>query len=61
MNAEEMLRTFNCGIGMVLVVTADYADDVTRFLTEKGETVYRLGELIEGNGAARVQVDGMDG
>ena len=28
MNAEEMLRTFNCGIGMVLVVVADYADDV---------------------------------
>jgi phosphoribosylformylglycinamidine cyclo-ligase len=61
MNAEEMLRTFNCGIGMVLVVVADYADDVVRFLTEKGETVYRLGELVEGDGPARVQVDGMDG
>jgi phosphoribosylaminoimidazole (AIR) synthetase len=46
---------------MVLVVVADYADDVVRFLTEKGETVYRLGELVEGDGPARVQVDGMDG
>ena len=61
MTADEMLRTFNCGIGMVLVVVADYADDVTRFLTEKGETVYRLGELVAGDGPPRVQVDGMDG
>jgi phosphoribosylformylglycinamidine cyclo-ligase len=56
-----MLTTFNCGIGMVLVVVADYADDVSRFLTEQGETVYRLGELIAGDGPARLQVDGMDG
>ncbi len=61
MTAEEMLRTFNCGIGMVLVVVADYADDVMRFLTEQGETVYRLGELVAGSGPARLQVDGMDG
>ena len=61
MNAEEMLRTFNCGIGLVLVVVADYADDVIRFLSEKGETVYRLGELVATDGPARVQVDGMDG
>ncbi len=61
MTAEEMLRTFNCGIGMVLVVVADYADDVMRFLTDKGETVYRLGELVAGDGPARLQVDGMDG
>jgi phosphoribosylformylglycinamidine cyclo-ligase len=61
MTGDEMLRTFNCGIGMVLVVVADYADDVKRFLTEKGETVYRLGELVAGDGPARVRVDGMDG
>jgi phosphoribosylformylglycinamidine cyclo-ligase len=61
MTADEMLRTFNCGIGMVLVVVAEYADDVTRFLTDKGETVYRLGELVAGDGPARLQVDGMDG
>jgi phosphoribosylformylglycinamidine cyclo-ligase len=61
MTVEEMLATFNCGIGLVLVVVADYADDVMRFLGEKGETVYRLGELIEGDGPARLQVDGMEG
>jgi phosphoribosylformylglycinamidine cyclo-ligase len=61
MTPDQMLRTFNCGIGMVLVVVADYADDVRRFLTEKGETVYRLGELVAGDGPARVRVDGVDG
>jgi phosphoribosylformylglycinamidine cyclo-ligase len=61
LKAEEMLRTFNCGIGMVLVVVADYAEDVSRYLTEKGETVYRLGELIAGDGPARLQIDGLDG
>ena len=60
MKPEEMLRTFNCGIGMVLVVVAEHAADVKRFLGEKGETVYRLGELIEGDGPPRLRVDGVD-
>jgi phosphoribosylformylglycinamidine cyclo-ligase len=58
---EEMLRTFNCGIGMVLVVVADYADATMSFLTQRGETVSYLGELISGDGPARVRVDGMEG
>jgi phosphoribosylformylglycinamidine cyclo-ligase len=61
MTPDQMLRTFNCGIGMVLVVVAEYVEDVRRFLTEKGETVYRLGELVAGDGPARVRVDGIDG
>jgi hypothetical protein len=32
-----------------------------RHLGEHGETVYRLGELIQGDGPARVRVEGMDG
>jgi phosphoribosylformylglycinamidine cyclo-ligase len=58
---EEMLRTFNCGIGMVLVVVADYADATITWLSERGETVSYLGELIPGDGPARVRIDGMDG
>jgi phosphoribosylformylglycinamidine cyclo-ligase len=61
MTPAEMLRTFNCGIGMILVVVAEHAADVMRFLGEKGETVYRLGELIAGEGPPRVRVDGVDG
>ena len=57
---EEMLRTFNCGIGMVLVVVADYADATISYLNEHGETATRIGELIPGDGPARVRVDNMD-
>jgi phosphoribosylformylglycinamidine cyclo-ligase len=54
----EMLRVFNCGIGMVAVVEPTEVDAVTRHLSERGETVYRLGELTAGDGPARVEVDG---
>lgn len=44
---EEMWRVFNCGIGMVVVVPAAQADAVAAHLSEQGETVYRLGEIVE--------------
>ena len=44
---QEMLRTFNCGIGMALLVAEDSADEVCRALTEADESVYRLGRVIE--------------
>ena len=44
---QEMLRTFNCGIGMVLLIAEDSIDAVCRALTETEETVYRLGRVIE--------------
>jgi len=47
----EMLRTFNSGIGMVLVVAKDRAPDVIALLQREGETVAALGEVIEGDGA----------
>lgn len=43
---NEMLRTFNCGIGMIVVVSADKVDDVTKALEAEGETVARLGRMI---------------
>ncbi len=42
---NELLRTFNCGIGMTVVVAADRADEVAAMLGEAGETVVRLGTL----------------
>ena len=45
-----MYRTFNCGIGMVVVIAEEDADAVQAFLTEQGETVYRLGKIRERNG-----------
>ncbi|MCY7306906.1 MAG: phosphoribosylformylglycinamidine cyclo-ligase [Rhodoferax sp.] len=49
----EMNRTFNNGIGMVLVVDAKEADALTRTLQDHGETVYHIGTIAPiGNGAA---------
>ena len=43
----ELLRTFNCGIGMIVIVQADAADKVSDIFTESGETVAMLGQVIE--------------
>ncbi len=43
--AQEMYRTFNCGIGMVLIVDQADAAAAVEHLRAAGETVYRLGEI----------------
>ncbi len=49
---QEMLRTFNCGIGMVAVVAPDEADNIAAMLTETGETLVRLGTITSRPGVA---------
>ncbi len=44
----EMYRVFNMGIGMVVVVGADAADNAVAALEGAGETVYRIGEVRAG-------------
>ena len=50
MEEAEMLKTFNCGIGMILVVDAEQADALAANLEEQGESVFRLGTVTEGAG-----------
>ncbi|WP_172294857.1 phosphoribosylformylglycinamidine cyclo-ligase [Pseudoruegeria sp. HB172150] len=45
----ELLKTFNAGIGMVLVVAEDRAEALTDLLSGAGETVYRLGSVVPGD------------
>ncbi|HKX22028.1 MAG TPA: phosphoribosylformylglycinamidine cyclo-ligase [Rhizorhapis sp.] len=52
---EEMARTFNCGIGMVLVVKESDAAEVTQALGVAGETVSRIGHIEAGEKGCTVK------
>ena len=48
---EEMARTFNCGIGMVVVVAKEQLDEVMAALKSDGTAnVYQIGQVQEGEG-----------
>ena len=50
MAQAELLKTFNAGIGMVLVVDAARAEALAALLSEAGETVHRIGTVTEAAG-----------
>ncbi|MBV9560464.1 MAG: phosphoribosylformylglycinamidine cyclo-ligase [Bradyrhizobium sp.] len=54
----ELLRTFNCGIGMIAIVQADAIEKVTDVLAANGESATLLGEVIAAAGEQRVVYDG---
>ncbi|HSG58305.1 MAG TPA: phosphoribosylformylglycinamidine cyclo-ligase [Woeseiaceae bacterium] len=47
---DEMRRTFNCGVGMVVAVPDDELDAALEILREHGETAWRIGEISRGSG-----------
>lgn len=58
MDEAEMVRTFNCGIGMIVVVADADADRVAAVLAREGETVVRLGRLEADENGPRTLFDG---
>ncbi|MCA3506229.1 MAG: phosphoribosylformylglycinamidine cyclo-ligase [Rhodobacter sp.] len=52
MAGAELLKTFNCGIGMIAVVAQDRADALTALLSGLGETVVPLGHVRPGQGVS---------
>lgn len=55
---QDLYRTFNMGIGMVLAVPAEQAERLLEAATELGEQAYRIGTVVEG--AQDVQLKGKD-
>ena len=55
---HEMLRTFNCGIGMIAVVTPDKADAVLTVLRDNGESATSIGTVVPADGEERVTYTG---
>jgi phosphoribosylformylglycinamidine cyclo-ligase len=55
---EEMARTFNCGIGMAVVVGEAVADQVIDNLEAAGETVHRIGHIASGTKGCTVSGTG---
>lgn len=50
----DMLITFNCGIGMIVCVAPEHEKAAMDMLTQSGETVFALGEVLESEGKAKV-------
>jgi phosphoribosylformylglycinamidine cyclo-ligase len=55
---NEMLRTFNCGIGMIVIAAPKDAAAVTQAFTQAGEQAVSIGSVVRAAGQARVVYDG---
>jgi phosphoribosylformylglycinamidine cyclo-ligase len=53
-----MLRTFNCGIGLTVIVAPEKADDAIAAFNDNGEHATKIGTLVAGEGEGTVRYRG---
>ena len=53
---DEMYRTFNCGVGMILVVAEENAEQAVKHLNDAGESAFVIGEIKAGAADAQIQI-----
>jgi len=53
---SEMVRTFNCGVGFVIVVSDDKKDETLAFLNAQGERAWQIGQIVERTDKAVVYI-----
>ena len=58
LDETEALKTFNMGLGMILIVDPARADEVDAALRAAGETTYRVGRIVPGTAEVRYENDG---
>lgn len=60
LDSREMTRTFNCGIGFVVITAHEHADEVMKILAAEGDKVFRIGEVEKNLSANRVVLQGAE-
>lgn len=58
LDEEDALKTFNMGIGMVLIVDAAFEQEVKQALSDAGEEVYTIGRIEQGSGSVVYENEG---
>ena len=55
---DEMLRTFNCGVAMAVIVPENAVDAVSASLAQSGETVFTMGRIVAGDTGIAIAAEG---